>query len=167
MSDTREPVIAPQSPPSSPNTPIITETEPNLALGTLAGIGAALLGAVIWAVVTVLTHAQIGWMAVGVGFLVAWAVRTLGKGRSQAFGVIGAVLALLGCALGNLLSQAAFLAEAQSEPLASTITRVLTDPDLALRVMQAQFQAMDVLFYAIAAYEGFKFARRPPSAPAG
>ena len=155
MSDTPQP---------PPNTPIITETEPNPVLGVLAGLIAAVLGAATWAVVTVVTHAQIGWMAVGVGFLVAWAVRTFGRGRSQSFGVIGAVLALLGCALGNLLSGAAFLAEAQSEPLASTIGRVLGNPDLATQVMQAQFQAMDVLFYAIAAYEGFKFARRPPSA---
>jgi hypothetical protein len=103
-------------------------------------------------------------MAIGVGFLVAWAVRTFGKGRSQVFGVIGAVLALAGCVLGNLLSAAAFLAQAQSEPLGGTISRVLSDPQLAVQLMQAQFQAMDVLFYAIAAYEGFKLARRVPNA---
>ena len=156
----------PEPPPrvpaaAAPHSPIITETEPNTGLAILAGLLACVVGAVIWAVITVVTHVQIGWVAIGVGFLVAWSVRTFGKGRSQAFGVIGAVLALLGCALGNLLSASAFLAEARAEPVMSTILQVLGDPQLATRLMQASFNAMDLVFYAIAAYEGFKFARRP------
>jgi hypothetical protein len=35
-------------------------------------------------------------MAVDVGFLVAWAVRTLGKGHTNLFGVVGGGCALLG-----------------------------------------------------------------------
>jgi hypothetical protein len=147
------------------NTPVnpaagpIIETRGNLAAGIVGGTGAAIVGAIAWAVITVLTKAQIGFMAIAVGLLVAWAVRTLGKGETQPFAVVGAVLALLGCALGNLLSACAFLADAQSMSLTSVLGRVAGDPALAGSLMSASFDGMDLVFYAIAAYEGYKFAR--------
>ena len=49
--------------------------EQSLPMGLMAGAGAALLGAIGWAVITALTKFQIGFMAVGVGFLVGTAVR--------------------------------------------------------------------------------------------
>ena len=83
----------------------------NLPLGALAGLGAAIAGAAIWAAITAATEYQIGWMAIGVGFLVGFAVRVVGKGSEASFGVVGAVLALLGCLLGNLLTLAWFAAQ--------------------------------------------------------
>ena len=66
---------------ASPEEPVINEQqaamlmqtfaeEQNLLMGTVGGLLAALLGAGIWAGVTVATEYQIGWMAVGIGFLV-------------------------------------------------------------------------------------------------
>jgi hypothetical protein len=134
---------------------------PNLAGALLGGLVAAVVGALIWAVITVTTKMQIGFMAVGVGFLVAWAVRTLGKGRDVTFGIIGGALALLGCLLGNLLSACGFLAGQASEPVVSVTLRVLGNPSSIATIVQASFQGMDLLFYAIAVYEGYKLARRP------
>ncbi len=51
----------------------------NLLFGVVGGMVAAAVGAAIWAVITALTNFQIGWMAVGVGFLVGYAVRMCGK----------------------------------------------------------------------------------------
>ncbi len=136
----------------------------NMPLAILGGVVAALIGAAIWAVVTVSTNSQIGFMAIGVGLLVGYAVRILGKGNTQAYSIVGAVLALLGCVLGNLFSACAFIADAQSVPVASEIASVVTDFGLASRLMQASFDGMDLVFYAIAAYEGFKFARVAPAA---
>ena len=65
----------------------------NNPLAIIGGLIAALVGAAIWAAITVETGYQIGYMAVGVGFLVGFAVRIFGKGTTQAFGIIGAVLA--------------------------------------------------------------------------
>ena len=45
-------------------------SEQNLMLGTIAGAIAALVGASIWAAITVATEFQIGWMAIGVGIMV-------------------------------------------------------------------------------------------------
>jgi hypothetical protein len=133
----------------------------NLAGALVGGLVAAVIGALIWAVITVTTKFQIGFMAVGVGFLVAWAVRTLGKGRDATFGIIGGVFALLGCLLGNLLSACGFIAGQASEPVVSVTLRVLANPASIATILQASFQGMDLLFYAIAVYEGYKLSRRP------
>ncbi len=137
-----------------------SRTQPNLIAGILAGLVAALIGAALWAVVTVMMNAQLGIMAIGVGLLVAWAVRTVGKGSTPVFGVIGAVLALFGCVLGNLLSGCAFLAHEQGASVGSVTLNVLSSPSTSFALLQAMFDGMDLLFYAIAAYEGFKFGRR-------
>ncbi|MEE9230157.1 MAG: hypothetical protein V3U86_05575, partial [Acidobacteriota bacterium] len=62
----------------------------NLVAGVLAGAAGAVAGAGLWAAVTVFTGFQIGWMAVGVGFLVGYLVRLAGKGIDKSFGVAGA-----------------------------------------------------------------------------
>jgi hypothetical protein len=80
--------------------------EKKLLVGGFAGLAAAIIGAIIWAIVTVTAKYQIGWMAVAVGALVGFALR-IGNG-GKAFGILGAFLALFGCILGNYLSLIAF-----------------------------------------------------------
>jgi hypothetical protein len=146
-------------PPGELQAAVIGEVEPNVVLGALAGLVAALIGAVLWAVVTVATKMQIGFMALGVGLLVAWAVRSFGKGSSQIFSILGAGFALAGCVLGNLLSACAFVAADQNAPLMNVVTQVLADPSQAVQLLQKSFNGRDLLFYALAAYEGYKFGR--------
>jgi hypothetical protein len=62
-------------------------TEQNLPLGILGAFGAAVIGAVLWATITVATEYQIGYMAIAVGFIVGFANRMLGKGVDQIFGI--------------------------------------------------------------------------------
>lgn len=136
------------------------EHEQNLFLGIIAGIGAAIVGAAIWATVTVATEYQIGWMAVGVGFLVGYAVRILGKGISGIFGIVGATCALIGCILGNLLSTCGFIAAQESIPLFQVVLNTIMQPAICLEFLKVTFSPMDLLFYGIAAYEGYKFSFR-------
>ena len=70
----------------------------------IGGLLGAVIGAGAWAGITIATQYQIGFMAIGVGILVGWLVRKLGHGMTPAYGVIGAVFALLGCLAGNLLT---------------------------------------------------------------
>src|ERR1700761_173761 len=79
-------------------------SEQNFSRAIPAGIGAALLGAVAWAVVTVATEMQLGLMAIAVGYLVGRAIRAVGHGVEPKFGYLGAACALLGCVAGNVLS---------------------------------------------------------------
>jgi hypothetical protein len=132
--------------------------EQDLSRGVFAGLGAAILGACLWALVTVITQYQIGWMAVGVGFLVGFAMRTFGRGVDKVYGYTGALLALFGCLLGNLLSVCIVLGnQADTGALA-----ILTSLNWATiqELMLATFQPMDLLFYGLALYEGYKFSFR-------
>ena len=135
-------------------------SEQNLLLGIVGGFVATLIGAAIWAAVTLATGYQIGWMAVGVGFLVGLAVRLLGKGITPAFGLVGAVGALLGCLLGNLFSVCGFAASQQNVPFSNLLFGLLSEPAALVELCKATFQPMDLLFYGIAVYEGYNFAFR-------
>jgi FtsH-binding integral membrane protein len=132
--------------------------EQNLMLAVIAGGAAALAGACVWAMITVMTHYQIGWMAVGVGFLVGFAVKTFGKGIDRSFGIVGAVWSLLGCAAGNLLTVVGTIAREQNIPIMNILEKL--DLEIIANLMQATFNPMDVLFYGIAVYEGYRFSFR-------
>jgi hypothetical protein len=130
----------------------------SLPAGVLAGLAAAAAGAGIWAAVTVALEVQIGWMAVGIGFLVGLAVRAAGKGLDPIFGYAGAALALLGCIAGNLLAACGFLASGQNVPLLDVLLAL--DTETVQSLMVATFSPMDLLFYGIALYEGHKLSIR-------
>ncbi len=134
----------------------------NLLSGSLAGVAAAVLGAGLWGVITAVTKYQIGWMAVGVGFLVGMAVRTFGKGIDKSFGIAGAAISVLGCMAGNLLAICIMISQQQQVPF-SQILSGLT-PEVATRLMKATFNPMDLLFYGLAVYAGYRFSFRRISA---
>ncbi|MDJ0904417.1 MAG: hypothetical protein QNI96_00250 [Woeseiaceae bacterium] len=132
--------------------------EQNLLMGVIYGLFAALAGAAVWAGVTIATDFKIGWMAVGIGFLVGIAVRAGGKGIDQVFGVAGAVLSLVGCALGNLLTVAWFVSQEYGVPVGEVLSGL--DLESAIELMSATFELTDVLFYGLAVYFGYRYAFR-------
>ena len=80
------------------------KAEQNFAKGLAAGIGAGVMGTILWVAITVTTGYQIGYMAIAVGAGVGFAIRFLGKGIDQHFGITGGIIAVLSCFLGNLIS---------------------------------------------------------------
>lgn len=132
--------------------------EQNLVVGSMAGLVAAVSGAAVWAGVTVVTEYQIGWMAVGLGFLVGIAIRTMGRGIDQVFGVVGAVMALVGCVLGNVFTIAWYISAQTGSSLMSVLTQL--DMELMIDLITESFQVMDILFYGLALYFGYKYAFR-------
>lgn len=133
-------------------------SQQNLFLGFVGGLGASLVGAALWMIVTVMTGYQIGWMAIGVGFLVGIAVRYAGKGIDMKFAVMGAGLALFGCLLGNLLAICQLIANDQQIPFMA-IMQGLT-PVVAAEILIATFTPIDLLFYGFALYQGYQFSTR-------
>jgi hypothetical protein len=130
--------------------------EQSIPLAVLAGVVAALVGAILWGVVSDATGYQIGWMAVGVGFLVGYSVQFLGKGIDPPFRYIGAICALAGCVLGNFF---AVIGDVAQQYHVSPLTVLGRIPfNVAADLMTKTFQPMDLLFYAIAVYEGYRFA---------
>ncbi len=132
--------------------------EENLMMGLLAGLVAAIVGAVLWGLISVSTGYQIGYMALGVGFLVGFAVRFGGKGFSQVFGISGAILALVGCVLGNLFTVIGFIASEAQISFFEVLG--IVDVAVAFELLKETAAPMDVLFYAIAVYQGYRFSFR-------
>ena len=128
----------------------------NLTGGLLAGIVAALLGAVTWGAITAATNYQIGWMAIGVGFLVGIAVRKFGQGIDMAFGVMGAALALFGCLVGNIFTACIQIANSFDVGYLEVLGSL--DFGMIVEIMAETFHPMDLLFYGIAMYAGYKYS---------
>ena len=115
-----------------------------------------MIGAALWAGVTIATGYQIGFMAIGVGLLVGYAVRIGGKGIDRTFGYIGAALALLGCMAGNAITVNYFISEVMNaEGIPGDISL-----GMVVSAMIDTFGFMDVIFYGIAVYEGYHFSFR-------
>lgn len=136
--------------------------EQNLAIGTIYGLIAALAGAAVWAGVTIATEYKIGWMAVGIGFLTGIAVRAGGKGIDQVFGIVGGAMSLVGCVLGNLFTVAWYVSQEFGVPVSEVLSGL--DPESAIELMSATFEVMDLLFYGLAVYFGYRYAFRQLSA---
>lgn len=132
--------------------------EQNLVMGIVGGSLAAVVGAILWATVTVATGFQIGWMAVGVGFMVGRTVGVLGRGVEKRFGYAGVVLSLGGCLIGNMLSVCVIVAQQQELALSFVLTHL--NPAALPELMAVTFHPMDLLFYGLAVYQGYRFSFR-------
>ncbi len=124
----------------------------------VGGLAAALVAAVLWAAITVATKHQIGYMAIGVGLLVGFAVRFFGAGVQKYFGGIGAFFALFGCLLGNILTQVGLAAHDQSIGYFEVLSSL--NLDSIASIFAETFSPIDLLFYGLAIYEGFRFGFR-------
>ena len=134
------------------------DDQPNLFLGLAGGAVAMLVTAAVWGAVTYFTEYQIGWLAIGVGFLVGLAIRFFGKGTTPVFGVSGAVLALIGCLLGNLFFYSGVIAREEGTSFLEVFFFFLVSPAAVIEIFTIAFDFMDILFYALAAYAGFSTA---------
>ena len=132
----------------------------NFPFGIASGLVAALVGGIAWAAVTIATGYQIGWMVIGIGFLVGVAIRSTGKGLTKSFGYAGGALALFGCLLGNFLAMCGLIAQDAGEPIVATTIVFASQPAAAFELMKATFSPIDILFYGIAVFQGYKFSFR-------
>lgn len=130
--------------------------EQSMVNAIVFGLVASVIGAILWAVITVATGYQIGYMALGIGALVGFTIRYMGKGFEQTYAILGAGISLFGCLLGNLLSVVALA----SRELNVGFFQIFGSLNFytVVQVMIQTFQFMDIVFYGIAIYEGFRFA---------
>lgn len=132
--------------------------EQNYSSALVAGLVVGVLGAILWGIITVATEYQIGYMAIAVGAGVGLSMRYLGKGIDLVFGITGGIIALVSCLLGNFFSIIGFLAN--SEGLGYLEALLLFDYTQLIPIMTEIFSPIDLLFYAIAAYQGYKLSFR-------
>ncbi len=128
----------------------------NLPAAIIAATLAAFVGAGLWASITILTSFQYGVMAIVVGLLVGYAVQFFGKGTDEIFGIVGALFALFGCFLGNMLTVCYSLSIELGVLFLVVVLR--PDFDILIEKMTNWFGFVDILFYGIAIYEGYRFS---------
>ena len=128
----------------------------NLFLGIFAGLVAAVIGSAIWMGITIATGMHIGYVALGVGALVGFAIRYAGHGTSIVFGIFGAVFTFLSCLCGEVLSvlekstsgQQGLLDLLKTADLVQVTGNIFAQTDLIM-----------YLIYAIGIFEGYKLSR--------
>ncbi len=136
------------------------EQLPNLFLGVIAGGLAMLLGALVWAAVSYFTNYQIGWLSIGIGFLVGIAIRKFGNGNSISFGILGGLLSLIAVLIGNLLFYSGLIAAQEGMSFLEVLFIMIITPVATLEVFASAFEIIDLLFYALAVYTGFRYSMR-------
>lgn len=162
MRNTSAPVTEPNTGEGSLSTSLKRRAvNARLLLGIAGALAGALLGAVAWAAITASTHFQIGYMAVGVGILAGYGMRVLSGGRDRAGGIAAGVVAFLGCVLGNLLTAVVVIAQHKHFAIVPAVLSVAIQPALAFDLLRSGFDMMDLLFYAIAVYAGYRAALKP------
>jgi len=132
---------------------------PSIAVGVVA----AVVGAVLWAVLVDVTNYKVGYAAVGLGLLVGLAMaRTAPAWRPLP--AVAALVAVGGCLLGDLVVDATALGQVTGAGTLSALTDMASDPGLGRDVFSAGFEAMDVVFWVIAAVAAFRLTNRAVSA---
>lgn len=135
------------------------------------GIGAMLLGAIIWAVITALTKHEFSLVAVGVGALIGLSMFTA-RPTSVGIALLAALLTVIGCALGEFLAGAAVGSQESSVSFTQFLKLEFQHIGPFLRAMGGR----TYLFWAIGAVAAFSMTFRriqaarmmagPPAAPA-
>lgn len=132
--------------------------EQNLIPAILSGFLVGVIGAVIWATISVATGYQIGYMAIAIGAGVGLTIRKIGNGIDYIFGFWGAGISLFSVMFGNFLSIVALIADEEGLGYFETLT--LFDYNYLPDLMIETFSFIDLIFYGIAIYEGFQFSFR-------
>ncbi len=128
------------------------------ALGASAGI--ALAGAVVWGLVALLFHIQLSLIGLLIGAGVGLMVARFRPGHVPTIAT-GAVIAVVGCALGTLLAMV-FIALNQQVG----ISFILGHLGLLLHDYPSNVGGLGLLFYAVAAYAAIRVPLRARRAQA-
>ncbi|MDF3291062.1 hypothetical protein [Streptomyces silvisoli] len=125
--------------------------------GVLAGLGTAVVAALLYAAIIRFTNHEIGYVALVVGLLIGAAMGKAG-GRNAALPVLGIVFSLLAVWLGQLIG-IAWLAT-HLDPGLSFVHLFFGQFGALLKAWQNGLDAKDFLFFGIAGLEGWAVTRR-------
>jgi len=142
--------------PVAPVAPAPAPVAGNSALGVLAAVGAGVLSAILYGLIVGLTKHEIGYAAVGVGFLVGIAAGRVG-GRSQTLPVISVIVSVAAVYLGQLIGEAMLGAK---EIGVSFSTIFFDHFDVVQAAWKDEADPLTFVFFAIAAYVAFQSTRK-------
>ncbi|MFI2202396.1 hypothetical protein ACH47Z_16775 [Streptomyces sp. NPDC020192] len=128
----------------------------NLALGLVAAVVAAVAVAALYGVVIGATKHEIGYAAVGVGFVIGLAAGKAG-GRNPALPVVGAILALGSVYVGQLIGEAMIIADYVHAGFSEVFFDHLS---VVQEAWKKDADPLTFLFFAIAAFAAFSGAKK-------
>ncbi|MEU1225215.1 hypothetical protein [Streptomyces sp. NPDC005828] len=149
FADGAAPQQYPMAPPTAP-------ARDNVALGLVAGLVAALVAAGAYGGIAGGIEREIGWAAVGVGFLVGFAAGKVG-GRNPALPVVSAVLSLGAVYLGQLVALSIIGAKALS---VSATELFFEHFDVLTSAWKEDLDPLTFLFFGLAAFAAFSGAKK-------
>lgn len=127
-----------------------------MVLATCAGLVACFAGAVLWGAVTVFTGYELGIIAIALGLMVGGVIAFVKKSDHIYFGIIGALLALIACVLGKYFGMIGLIAQEYSVGYFNCMQNLTTD--MVVSLFKETFSPIDLLFYGLAIYEGFRLS---------
>ena len=139
-----------------------------VVLGVLAALG----GAAVWVAVGAATKHEIGFVAVGVGYLVSMSM-SRARADWRRLPLLAAAIALVAVVAGDFVLDVALQAQYQQVGFGDVLGAVATDLSLAKDLFSAYWSPVDLLFWllaALVAYRGVKAsvaAQRAPADPYG
>lgn len=122
--------------------------------GCLGGALAALACTLAAGGTAALTGYWYGFFSIGIGFVVAFGVRKLGRGNDVQFGIIGATWSLLGCLGAYHLASAIVMARMEGLSLLEFIRSIESWSSFMEHVLGPK----DLVFYALAAFFGYRYS---------
>jgi hypothetical protein len=138
--------------------PLVSEDRSAIALyvpAILAGLVAAVAGAVAWGLIVKASDYELGFAAWGIGFLTGLAVLTATRGaRGLPLQVIAVVCALLGIVLGKYL---AFIWVLQEGPDGLRVSVLSSDAvDIFRNNLDLVFDWIDLVWVGFAVYSAWR-----------
>jgi hypothetical protein len=128
----------------------------NAVLGIVAAVVAAVVTAALYGLVIGATKHEIGYAAVGVGFVVGLAAGKAG-GRNPALPVVSAILALGSVYAGQLVGEAMIGADQLHVSFSELFFQHI---DVVQKVWKEDADPLTFLFFAIAAFAAFSGAKK-------
>jgi hypothetical protein len=138
--------------PAAPPAPVRN----NLVLGLVAALAAAVVVGAVYGVIIGGTKHEIGWAAVGVGFVIGLVAGKVG-GRNPALPVVGAVLALGSVYLGQLIGEAMIIADYVHAGFSEVFFDHL---DVVQEAWKKDADPLTFVFFAIAAFAAFSGSKK-------
>jgi hypothetical protein len=130
--------------------------------GALAGLVTAIVCGFVWAAITKASHYEYGILAVGVGIVVTKVIMVAsGNRRGPSIQVLAIVLSLLAIFAGKEMTVAWVVWDQLVGPLAPGVNSWAVWTRFFLVAPWLGFNFMDLLWYGIAIYEGYRLARMP------
>jgi hypothetical protein len=128
----------------------------NLVVGLVAALGAAVVAAALYGVVIGATKHEIGYAAVGVGFVIGLAAGKAG-GRNPVLPIAAAVLALASVYFGQLVGEAMIGAKATG----LSFSQVFFDHfSVVQKAWKEDSDPLTFVFFAIAAFAAFSGTKK-------